>query len=205
MNAFKEFCAAARRALARKLVNDPVAFPPVTKEHESLPKTHRILRPLILGRVALDGIEDDTTPQFLSYGWSKGTFNYLTEPVYKMVHDLLSAPDVEWNVRNNTIDFKSGLTVRTVEITQVSGYEFYGDPHVAMFFTASAVGNSNQLLGGPSAALLKLIQEIALKIECRIVTIETGTDDTALVIFKAWGNEFSPTAIAEHYNDSLIP
>lgn len=205
MNAFKKFCAEARRALARKLADDPVAAPPVAKEHEFAPKTHRILRPMILARVAIDGVDDETTPQFLSYGWSKGTFNHLTEPVYTMVHDLLSAPDVLWTVRNNTLDFKSGITVRTVEITEVAGYEFYGDPHIAMFFTASAVGNSNQLLGGPSVALLQLIQEIALKLECRIVTIETGADDTALVIFKAWGPEFSPAAIAEHYNDSLIP
>lgn len=197
MKKLKEVLDAIRNQLTRPLLT--------VEEPAPVPKVHRILRPMILGRVTIDGMDEDTTPQFLSYGWSKGKYNYLTEPVYKMVHDLLGAPDVQWNVRNNSMNFKSGISLRTVEISQVSGYEFYGDAHVALFFPASVVANTNQLLGGPSINLLQLIQELALAIECRIVTIETASDDTALVIFKARGPEFSPTAIAEHYNDSLIP
>jgi len=204
MKALKDIWATATRLLNRPLFRATVTFlPTVPPEPEPEPAIKRVQRPLIMARIGIDGEEQETSPQFLAYGWSKGTFNHLSEPVYTMIRDLLNKPNLEWKVSNNSMDFQGGLSVRTIEVTHVDGYEFYGDPHVAMFFPVAPIPNTNSLFGGPSAGLLQLLQEIAFKLECRIVTIETATDDTVLVIFKAWGTEFSPTAIAEHYNSSL--
>jgi hypothetical protein len=156
-----------------------------------------ITRPPILLRLEDVEMELETIPQFLGYGWAWGQEHYLTHSIHNSVH-AASRGDHPFNVKTSTVEVETlselhdsiTINIKASQIVSSEYYEFVGPVFAAMFCPSGYLiyGESmlNEMVGGPSEVFLRLIQKIALRLNCRINTIETAKDGATLILFTPW-------------------
>ncbi|MNF61235.1 hypothetical protein D3C85_778990 [compost metagenome] len=156
-----------------------------------------IRRPPILLRLEDCERELETIPQFLGYGWAFGSDHYLTSAIHDSVHRA-SSNDHPFNVQTARFEIETlselhdsiDIAVKASQIVSSEHYVFDGPLFAAMFlpsgYTIYGESMVNELVGGPSTVYLRLIQKIAMKLSCRINTIETAKDGATLIIFTPW-------------------
>lgn len=156
-----------------------------------------IRRPPILLR--LEDCEKDleTIPQFLGYGWAFGSEHYLTTAIHDSVHRACSH-NHPFSVQTARFEIETlsemhdslTISVKASQIVTSDHYVFEGPLFAAMFlpsgYTIYGESMLNEWVGGPSVVYLRLIQKIAMKLCCRINTIETARDGATLIIFTPW-------------------
>lgn len=180
-----------RSLLKPKPLPEPIADEPIVEE----PRV--ITRPPILLRLEDIETELETIPQFLGYGWAWGQEHYLTHSIHDSVH-AASKGDHAFNVKTSTIEIETlselhdsiTINVKASQIVDSAYYEFVGPTFAAMFcpkgFTIYGDSMINEMVGGPSTVFMRLIQKIAMRLNCRINTIETARDGATLILFMPW-------------------
>jgi hypothetical protein len=181
----------------RGLLKLPPPDQPNTLESLPVIEDKLIPRPPILLRLEDCETERETIPQFLGYGWSFGSEHYLTASIHNSVH-AATRGDHPFNVKTSEIEIETlselhdslTINVKASQIVSSEYYEFAGPLFAAMFcpsgYTIYGGSMLNEMVGGPSEVFLRLIQKIALRLNCRINTIETAKDGATLVLFTPW-------------------
>lgn len=186
---------------------NPQAVTAVVEPPAEVPP-RQVKRPLMIARLQQSDEDDDTTLQFLTYGWSRGHFTELSHPVYQMIRDLTDTPESgierNWKVNIHRIKFGENQMVKLIEITHVDGFEFDEDRKIAIYFPPSdEFTYVSPMFGGPTADFLQSMQELAMKLSSRVTCIESAVDGTAVVVFKTWSDDWSSAQVIENYKTSL--
>lgn len=196
-----------KKTLATLLQTSPKPEPtPLPSESsvellEALEDPIRATPPILL-RVSFSNESlDDTNPQFLTYGWTRGVSNFLTDSIERVLRAATDQPG-EWASQRCRAPIKCGTTSLTVEAVQIvrhSILKYKGPKLLALFFPsfielpdedgmmAPVVG---RMTGGPSDEYLALLKAIAVLYECKILTIETCADGSTLALFKPWSDNY---------------
>lgn len=169
---------------------------------DELPVLKQIQRPPMVIRVDTPEVDAETNKQFLGYGWCRAFDNPMTREVMRLF-DAATEEGTDWSVRTANIPLHGNFFIRCAQIEQVEGYELVGDLFICMVFPEDFFSDGhdgfNKVTGGPSVWFLELLQEIALKLESRIVNIASGVDGSLSTTFLPWHEDFSLTKILESH------
>lgn len=175
-----------------------------------------ITRPPILLRLEDEHTAEETTPQFLGYGWRWGIEHPLVNGIDALVQNVaktghsFNVSTEKFLVEKAVTDFGiKPIRVRATQMTSSTYYELEGPIYAALFlprdFSLFGEQIRCELTGGPSDILLRVLKKIAIRLYCRINTIETAKDGCILVLFMPWNDnetffDIVPTADGESTN-----
>jgi hypothetical protein len=184
------------RRLVNKVLKSPTDDIDVPVLDEPLPEVR--IRPPILLRLEDGEIEQETVPQFMTYGWKFGYTHYLTS-IIDEIYDAAGA-DKSFKAQTTRIliekkfslDQPMKVYVKAAQMFESDHYELQGPVYAAMFlpsgYTVYDGSAICEMTGGPSEIFLRLIKKIALRLHCRITSIETAADGAVLVLFSPWNS-----------------
>jgi hypothetical protein len=178
-----------------KWLSDKTDQEPTPESVEETPKT---IEPPILLRIDKIDSDQENSRQFLAYGWCHGIQTYLTNFVFDWVEFINRqiGPDGHYTTRMMHVPVNDEYQVRADWIDSVDGraLNFTGDTPLFVFMPyprwGDEVASTDMLFGGPSHKALSILHAVALRLECRINTIETSPNGDMLVIFKPRDKNF---------------
>lgn len=149
------------------------------------------VRPPIFMRIDSINATQESSAQFMGYGWCQGIHTSLTDLVFKLVdtldRDLVGA---EWTASTVRIPLGKELLIRADGITRHESLSVLVDTETMMFLFlpfprwTSDKPYADLIFGGPTPETLALLREIALKLQCRIDSIESSPNGDMLVVFR---------------------